>query len=207
MSWSSVLTHGKRDYLKLVRILAPDWDELDDEPREQVLAIAQQVMEKSLEIFNEKAKFVTVGQMFWTEDDGRLSSWDPKAEKLCIGFFSTEKQAHAAAMDLGGALTAKERFRTWELPIWHGTPGEWRKARKKAMQEEMAPETQCDRLNRLNREREMAKPRCEKVAPDDNGDFLQCVRRTPHPGDCFPRFPESWGDVPDIPWIQDKSPA
>lgn len=188
-----MLTHGKRDYLKLVPILAPDWDELDDEPREQVLAIAKQLMEKSLEIFNEKAKFVTVGQMYWTKGNGKLSSWDPKAEKLCVGFFGTEKQAEGAAFELIGAQTADEHFRVWTLPIWHGTPGAWRKARRKAIEGELSLLAGEASVDAIESALTAAKPRCTKLVPNDEGDFVTCIRVLDHPGSCFPEVPSMNG--------------
>ena len=190
-----MLNHGKRDYLKLVPILAPDWDELDDEPREQVLAIAQQVMEKSLEIFNEKAKFAVVGQIYYTHTNGSLRSWDPSAEKVHVGFFNTERQAELAAESLHGPAAGSELLRTWVLPIWHDTPAAWRKSRRNSM---MADQAEMDtQASRLSKKLTGSPPaQCERQCPDEEtGDFMRCVRAVGHPGTCFSSIPSMGSDL------------
>ena len=191
-----MLSPTATDAKQLIPLLAPDWDELDDEPRDIVKALALELMEKSFEIYNSKAKFATVGQMFWTEADGNLKSWDPKAEKLCIGWFPTETQAKNAAAELYGSQAAKERFRTWVLPIWHGTTGAWRKARKEAIQAELevvAPPTQAERLSALVTQAHTDQPRCGRLVPNDDGDFVPCIRLVDHPGQCFSEVPSMNG--------------
>lgn len=186
---------GARDASKLIPILAPDWDELDDEPREQVRKVALDLLTEAYRIYESKAKFAVVGQLYYCQGE-KLKSWDPKAEKLSLGVYATETQAKAAVDSLIGPVTTFEdtSFKAWHVPIWHESAGAWRKARKQALESELeslAPPTQAERLAAALRQERAAT--CPKEAPNDEGDFTRCVRPEGHPGSCFAEVPSMNG--------------
>ena len=181
------------DAKRLLPILDPDFKDLDPDQLDELKKVALAAMEEALAIFEAKAKFTVVGQVMW-EDGKTIKSFDPAAEKVCVGVFNTETQAKGAADQLFGSPNSREVLRTWVLPIHHGTPAQWRKARKEALEAErlaLAGGTQAEGLSKLIAERGFA--RCEREVPNDEGDFVQCVRPVNHAGACFSKIPSMNG--------------
>ena len=178
----------KTDAKKLIPILAPDFKELGPEAQAKVLEVAVACMEESFRVAQAKSKFTVVGQIYWTESDGSITSHDPAAEKICLGVFSSEATARTASDQLHGHAGSKELFRTWTLPICHDSPAQWRKARKAALEAaERAGDrgTQGDRLSALVEASAASQRHCSGMAPNDEGNFLPCARPEGHPGVCF----------------------
>lgn len=170
---------------KLREILDPDWAERDPEVLEALDSVCQEALAEAFRIYEAKAKFVVVGQIYWTIADGTLVSVDPRAEKVSLGAYASEAKARDACQSLHGSSTSRELLRTWTLPVWHGNALEWRKARREALEAEQRHDgTQAERLSAI-----AEKGYCMKsvLTPDDLA--AQCRRPINHPGTCFARYP------------------
>lgn len=187
---------SRTDAKKLFPFLDPDWKSLSKDELAQLHDIAFAVIEKAFEMAQEKAKFAVVGQMYWTEPDGKLKSWDPKAEKVCLGVFPSEAKARDAADSLIGHAGSKELFKVWSLPIWNDSAAQWRKARKASLEAlvlEGSDGTQASRLSALVAHQGFPEGHCGGVAPDDEMKLQPCVRPKGHPGSCFAKIPSMEG--------------
>ncbi|MGL5825586.1 MAG: hypothetical protein ACRCYU_12365 [Nocardioides sp.] len=120
------LRYGKREIAKVVDAL-----EAGHETAEDAAAAAIAAAE---EIFEARAKFVVVGQLAHSREDGDLAHDDPRAIKVSLGWYSTEADARSAAKSLWTSTQSGDRFRNWVLPVHHGTPAELHAERKAAHQ-------------------------------------------------------------------------
>lgn len=173
------ITATSRDAIKLRPVLNPDWKKMSPEERAGLDGVCLEVMQAALQVLEDKAKFVAVGAVAYTNEDGYLSRLDPKAERVCVGYFNTEKQADDAARLLFGSSTSKVECRTLVYPIWKGTPAAWRKSYIERWNDEAnsATTNQAERLSALV-EAEAAKgPHCDSWTPDG-----PCRRPEGHPG-------------------------
>lgn len=174
------VTATRTDAKKLRGVLNPDWQKMPKEDLPGLDDVCHEVLQAALQILEDKAKYVTVGAVAYTKEDGTLGRIDPKAEKVCVGFFSTEKQADSAAAELFGKPSVPVQCRTMIYPIHKGTPASWRKGyqeRWKAERDAMLPATQGERLSALVSEGWASTPRCDFWTPDG-----PCRRPEGHPG-------------------------
>jgi hypothetical protein len=118
------LTFGKRERDKVAAVLGEDYDSVTD--------ASAAVLEAAAELLVARAKFTVVGQLMYSPDGGYVSPIDSKASKVCLGFYSTEGEAQKAAEALVYNTQTHEEFRTWVLPMYHGTPNDWYRERKEA---------------------------------------------------------------------------
>lgn len=108
------LTFGKRDIEDMADTLDGDYKDVNE--------AAQAVLDAALEILERRAKFTVVGQVY--EINGKpIAPTEPLAAKVCLGFYSTEGNAQAAADQLGSLATG-ERHLTWVLEVLHMSPHE-----------------------------------------------------------------------------------
>ena len=110
------LTEVKR----LVRLLEQD--------HEDVEALAEQVLALVDGMRQEKARYTVVGRL-WRGPDGREYDRDEQSA-VALGWFSTEKKALAAAIQLGYSNPTGEEARVEIVPVWHGTAAKYYAARK-----------------------------------------------------------------------------
>lgn len=174
------ITATRTDAKKLRGVLDPGWEKLAPEARQGLDDVCYEVLQAALALLEEKAKFVTFGQVAYTKEDGNLARIDPKAEAICVGFFATEKQADTASAELFGRPSTPVLCRTRIMPIWRGTPASWRKdyqERWKAERDMLLPANQAERLSGRMAEEWASTTRCGHWTPD--GD---CRRPEGHPG-------------------------
>ena len=117
------LKPGKRDIAKVAKLLDEgDFESADD--------AASALMDLAWEIYEAKAKWTVVGQL-WYRPRGVAA--DPEdAPKIALGRFTTEKQALDVAERLVFSTPTGETFRAWVLPVCHGTPNDYFQLRNKA---------------------------------------------------------------------------
>lgn len=176
------ITATSRDAIKLRPVLNPDWKKMTPEERAGLDEVCLEVMQAALQVLEDKARFVAVGAVAYTNEDGYLDRLDPKAERTCVGYFNTEKQANDAARLLFGNSVSKVECRTMVYPIWKGTPAAWRKdylERWNSEADKASGPNQAERMTLLRAEEHAAKPRCEAWTPDG-----PCVRLEAHQGRC-----------------------
>ena len=114
------LTIGKRDVTKIARVL--------EQPYETAEEAAQAVLEAAFELYEQKAKWTVVGQLYYS-DHKWLDPEDAAASKVALGRYGTQTQAEAAAASLVFSHQTGEEFRAWALPVHHGTPASYFKER------------------------------------------------------------------------------
>ena len=173
------ITATSRDAIKLRAVLDPNWKQMSREERAGLDAACLEVMQAALQVLEDKAKFVAVGAVAYTNEDGYLTRLDPKAERVCVGYFNTAKQADDAARALFGNSTSKVECRTLVYPIWKGTPAAWRKDYLERWNAEAQSITtnQADRLSALVTAAAERGPHCDFWTPDG-----PCRRPEGHPG-------------------------
>lgn len=111
------LTVGKKQVAAMVAVLEAEHETLDD--------AAKAALEVAEAIFEERAKYVVVGQVVETKDKGKLEPGDPDAVKVSLGWYSTEGNARSAAESLWSSTASGDRLLNWVLPVFHGSPAAW----------------------------------------------------------------------------------
>ena len=107
------LTIGKRDIARLVAVLEQDFGTVEE--------AAKAALAEAFAIYEDKAHFTVVGQLYYGEG-GYIDHEDAAAAKVALGRYGTEKQAQSAAESLVINGRGHEEFQAWVLPVWHGTP-------------------------------------------------------------------------------------
>lgn len=128
------LNIGKRDVARMVAVLDGEYETVED--------AARAALEEAFALYEGKAKFTIVGQMYYSPKGGWLSHEDAAATMVALGRYGTEKAALNDAESFVISNTTGEQFRAWVLPVHHGTPASFfakRKAAIKAAEEEAAP--------------------------------------------------------------------
>lgn len=116
------MKYGKAQMNRVIDVLDQDHETVEDAAR-AVLAEAER-------IFEERAKFVVVGQLSGTKERLTIPSDDPEAIKLSLGWYSTEGDARGAAESMWHSAASGDTYRTWVLPVFHGSPAELHKRAK-----------------------------------------------------------------------------
>lgn len=159
------LSFTKKQVGRMADVLDQDYDTVEE--------AAQAALDCALELIAERGKFTVVGQLRLAGPGEHVEPSDPRAEKIALGYYATEKQATEDALKLAYSTQTGEEYRAWVLPVWHGTPASYYTDRKNTRKaKEMA--------DRGYFEEELAR-RLEWVAE--------------HPGE---PTPEEWGVVPMI---------
>lgn len=122
---------GKRELAKIEAVL--------DAEHETVGDAAQAMLSVMEEIFQSRAKFTVVGQL-WESGGEVIPPSDPRAIKVALGWYSTEGDARSAAESLVFNQGARERYRTWVLPVTHCSPAELHGQRRKELEKRAAEE-------------------------------------------------------------------
>lgn len=115
-------------------------------PHETLGDAAEAAILASEAIFEDRAKFVVVGQLASTKERSAIPPDDPEAIRLSLGWYSTEGDARAASETLWHNAATGDTFRTWVLPVFHGTPAELHKKRKDAYQAQAEKAAEAVRL-------------------------------------------------------------
>lgn len=126
------LKFGKRDVNKMADVLDAEYETVEE--------AAQAALEAAMSIIEAKAKFTVVSQVSYTDNEWVKPS-DPRAEKVALGWYSTEKQALDDALKMAYSTQTHEEHRSWVLPLHHGTPNDYYVARKKAKKAQEAGDT------------------------------------------------------------------
>lgn len=152
------LKFGKRDVAKMANALDQDYESLED--------AAAAALEAAMDIIAAKAKYTVVGQILWAGET--LDPSDPRAEKVALGWYGTEKQALDDALKLTYSTQTHEQARAWVLPVHHGTPNDWYKDRKvKSKADEAADKS--DRERELQRRIEWCNDHPDEPMPEEWG--------------------------------------
>ena len=120
-----------------------------DADYESVEDAARAALEFAFDLYEDKAKFTIVGQLYYSPDGGWVSPEDAAATKVALGRYGTEKAAQNDAESFTIGTATGEQFRAWVLPVHHGTPASYfvkRKNRKKEVAAEAVEPPQADRL-------------------------------------------------------------
>lgn len=117
---------------------------------ETVEEAAAFALEEAWRLYEERSNFVVVGQLVYS-DGVFVKPDDVRATKVALGPYGTAGDAKAAGESLAVPSHKGETFRWWLLPVHHGTPAAWHKARKAA-----ADEAKREALNTGNEERVQA---------------------------------------------------
>lgn len=162
------LSIGKRDVTRIAKVLDQDYETVED--------AARAVLEAAFELYESKAKFTVVGQMYYAPDGGWLDKDDAAASKVALGRYGTEIQARDAAESLTISGPTGEQFLAWVLPVFHGTPHAYFKAR--AEERKRAEATHgTDRERALQRRIDWfkANPGALTLPPDIDDDIEYCA--------------------------------
>lgn len=127
---------GKTEVEKMLKVL--------DEKHETMRDAAVAVLAAAVQIVEDRAKFVVVGQIKWdqTLEGGYADLEQRKASKVCLGFFSTAGDARAAAESLVYSSQTHEEALAWTLPVAHESAASWY-AKRKAANEKARDEAQA----------------------------------------------------------------
>lgn len=131
------LKPGKTEVRAVAAVLEPEFKSLTPEQREEVEEVALAALEEAWAQYEKKAKFTVIGQVSSVNGKAILPS-DEQATKIALGRYGTENQATAAALGLAYSAQTHETARSWVLPVFHGTPNDWYKARKAKAGEALA---------------------------------------------------------------------
>lgn len=145
---------GVKDIRRMAKLLDPDYDVvrppeqetlplvdeagmpaftggtpiLSDEENEGLEAMALAALNEALDIIESKAKFALVGQLYWA--GGYISAEESRANRVSLGWYTTEKQAYEAGKMLGVPHGSNEEFKVWVVPVHMGSPASFHKKRK-----------------------------------------------------------------------------
>jgi len=155
--------------IELLDAYVEDHDKVDEagEPLVSAEDAASALLELTWDLYEQRAKFTVVGQLRYSKGEF-LDPEDARASKVALGRYATETQAKDHAESLVFSHQTGEEMRVWVLPVHHGTPHEWFRARATDRKEEAL-------ANSTPRERELyrriewfkANPDALTYAPQD----------------------------------------
>lgn len=122
------LKYGKAQVTKMIEALEGDYETV-----EQAALAALAAAE---EIFEDRARFVVVGQLRDKPGRADMPPDDPEAIKVSLGWYSTEGDAIKASESLWHNSGTGDTFRTWVLPVFHGTPADLHAKQKEKYQKQ-----------------------------------------------------------------------
>lgn len=125
------LKAGKTEVRAVAAAIEPEFKNLTPEQRLEVEEVALAALEVAWEQYEKKAKFTIVGQV-------ATKPGEEPGDKVALGRYGTETQAKAAALGLAYSAQTHESAFVWVLPVFHGTPNDWYKARKANRGESLA---------------------------------------------------------------------
>jgi len=154
--------------------------ELLMEEHEDVEELALALMTKSFEVYEQRAKFVVVGQ------SAKAPAFEgERAGGVCFGAFATKKQAEDAAESLVYSVAnPNEPMHVWVLTRFNGTPHQYHSERNAERKVAELGVTSADRLSAMYRSAAPGSPQCGHVL-DLDGDLnlVMCALFKYHPGD------------------------
>ncbi len=122
---------------------------LDSDEHESGEDMAAAILAEAWKQFTtNRGKYTVVGQLTYQPDrrgkdavekslmlrEDRLSPYispgDPRMAHVNLGWYTTQKQAEAAASGLHYSSQSGEEWRAMVLPVFHGTASEWHKSRR-----------------------------------------------------------------------------
>jgi hypothetical protein len=159
------LKYGKAQITKMIEALDGDYETV-----EQAALAALAAAE---EIFEDRAKFVVVGQLKDKTGRSNIPPTDPEAIKLSLGWYSTEGDATSAASSLWHSNSTGDTFRTWVLPVFHGTPADLH-AKQKEKYEKEAIARKKKASDKIKADIEKNRLAMEERARGGKGSCLHC---------------------------------
>ena len=115
---------GKAEVNAMAEVLDGDYGTVEE--------AAQAALVKAEDIFRKRAKFAVVGQLAATRERGSIEPGDSEAIKVSLGWYSTEGDATSQAESLWHSTVSGDEWRTWVLPVHHGTAGDMHAKQKAA---------------------------------------------------------------------------
>lgn len=138
------VSFGKREVQKVAKVLDGEYESAEE--------AAEAVLAEAFAMYESRAKFTVVGQLYYAPGEGYIGADDERAAKVSLGAYSTRGQAEKAGESLAYNTQTHESFRWWALPIHHGTPAsfyaERKKVREKAVQDEGRKDSQLEQTLR-----------------------------------------------------------
>lgn len=128
------LTFEKTEARRLAKVLDPGYADLDSEQKAELEALASAALTEAADIVLERAKFTVVGQLYAGPESRWVARGEADAAKGCLGFFSTAGGAREAAEGLTYNAQTHEEWRSWVLPVFHGSANDFHRERKAAKQ-------------------------------------------------------------------------
>ena len=116
------LKYGKSQITPIIDVLEGDHETVGDAATAALAAMET--------VFEQRAKFVVVGQLKHSREHGPLDPTDTRAAKVSLGWYSTEGDARSAAESLWTSTSTGDEWRCWVLPVHHGTPASLHAERK-----------------------------------------------------------------------------
>lgn len=110
---------------RLAAVLDGEYETVED--------AARAALEEAFAIYEAKAKFTIVGQLYYSPKGGWSSPEEAAATKVALGRYGTETAALRDAESFAISSTTHEQFRAWVLPVFHGTPASYFSGRKSAL--------------------------------------------------------------------------
>lgn len=141
------LNIGKRDVTKIADVLDQDYDSAEEAARAAIQAC--------FALYEAKAKFTVVGQLFYSPEGGWLNRADALASMVALGNYGTEKAAYNDALSFTISSATHEQFKAWVLPVYHGTPASYFGKRKDAKNEAVLEDKTVERFG-SSRERSLS---------------------------------------------------
>lgn len=151
------LKFGKSQREKVMDLLEADHETLED-AADAVLALVN-------DLVADRASFVVVGQLSATKERMEVPPSDPEAIKVALGFYSTEGDARSSSESLWHSAASGDTFRTWVLPLFHGTPADFHKQQKDKLvaAEAKRKEANSERMRKqIEKRQQEAQARAEK---------------------------------------------
>jgi hypothetical protein len=132
---------GKSEIKAMASVIDGEYESVDQ--------AAEAVLQAATELFENRAKFVVVGQLSGTKERLNIPADDPEAIKVSLGWYSTEGDARNAAESLWHNTASGDTFRVWVLPMFHGTPADLHRSQREKYEKEASKSQEKDRLRLL----------------------------------------------------------
>lgn len=123
--------------------------EVLQEDHETLDNAATAILKAAWGIYEERAAWVVVAQVYYTLEHGYVDKDDQRASTLVSGPYGTEGEAQkmAEALRWGDSSTG-ERCVAYVVPFWHGSAAEWFRSRRKVYERLTARDNAHEKFTR-----------------------------------------------------------
>lgn len=118
------VTFTKKNVARMIETL--------DEDHADIEGAARAALDTAMELVAERAKFAVVGQVYYSNEHGKIEPGHEDAVKVMLDMYDSDTKANDAARDWSTSTSNGDRLATWVVPIHWGTPSSWHKDRKDA---------------------------------------------------------------------------